>query len=185
MRIIAGQYRGRRLLAPPGLRLRPTSDALRETLFNILGAEAAGAVFVDACAGTGAVGLEALSRGAAEAIFIEPASAALAALRANLARLPPPVAARVLPRRAPAAFARLGRPVDVVFLDPPYAARDVYAQCLDWLGGATSDIAWAAGGAQVIAEHARRHDLAAAYGRLRRGRVLVQGDSQLSFYRLA
>lgn len=184
MRIIAGQYRGRRLLAPPGPRLRPTSDALRETLFNILGAEVAGAVFVDACAGTGAVGLEALSRGAAEAIFIEPAAAALAALRANLAQLPPPLAAHVLPRRAPAAFARLGRAADLVFLDPPYAALDLYAQCLEALGGAAAETALAAG-ARVIAEHARRHELAVAYGRLRRQRVVAQGDSQLSFYRLA
>ncbi len=183
MRVIAGQFRGRTLLAPPGLRLRPTSDALRETLFNILGAKVPGAVFVDACAGTGAVGIEALSRGAAEAVFVEPSRPAVAALRANLARLPA-APAEIIVRPLPGALARLPRPADLLFLDPPYAAAEVYEASLAALGGqrapdALRPEAW------VVAEHARRQDLAAAYGRLHRIRVVTQGDSQLSFYALA
>lgn len=180
MRIIAGQFRGRTLSAPAGLRLRPTSDALRETLFNILGPAVAGSVFVDACAGTGAVGIEALSRGAAEVVFVEAAGTALAALRGNLRRLGLP-ARHVLAGRVPAAFGAIPRAADFLFLDPPYAAEALYTRALEAIGN--GDAALTAGG-QVIVEHARRHDLAAAYGRLRRKRAVMQGDSQLSFFDL-
>lgn len=183
MRVIAGQFRGRTLVAPPGLRLRPTSDALRETLFNILAAKVPGAVFVDACAGTGAVGIEALSRGAAEAVFIEPSRPALDALRANLSRLPA-APAEIIARPLPGALARLARPADLLFLDPPYTAAEVYEATLEALGmerapEVLQPEAW------VVAEHARRWDLAAIYGRLHRFRVVTQGDSQLSFYAIA
>ena len=87
MRIIAGTYRSRLLAAPKGVATRPTSDRLRETLFNVLGARIPGAAFLDLFAGSGAVGLEALSRGAATVAFVERAPSALAVLRANLARL--------------------------------------------------------------------------------------------------
>ncbi|MGH9534735.1 MAG: 16S rRNA (guanine(966)-N(2))-methyltransferase RsmD [Terriglobales bacterium] len=179
MRVIAGHYGGRQLAAPPGLDLRPSSDALRETLFNILGPGIQEAVFVDACAGTGAVGIEALSRGAAEVVFFEIARAALAVLHRNLARLGQPPAARVLRRAVPAGFALLARPADLVFLDPPYAAAEVYERCLTALGAASAPLR---AGGRVIAEHARRRNLAASYGSLRRVRVVAQGDSQLSFY---
>jgi 16S rRNA (guanine(966)-N(2))-methyltransferase RsmD len=87
MRIIAGTYRSRRLEAPAGLATRPTSDRLRETLFNVLAPRIEGAAFLDLYAGSGAVGLEALSRGAASVEFVERAPVAIAALRANLTRL--------------------------------------------------------------------------------------------------
>src|ERR1700684_1624369 len=87
MRVIGGTYRSRRLIAPRGLATRPSSDRLRETLFNVLAPRIEGAIFLDLYAGSGAVGIEALSRGAAQAIFIEKAEPALHAIRTNLAAL--------------------------------------------------------------------------------------------------
>jgi 16S rRNA (guanine966-N2)-methyltransferase len=127
MRIVAGRHRGRRLLAPPGEAVRPTSDRAREALFNILshGRLAAGgipfaeAAMLDAFAGTGALGLEALSRGAAEAVFIEKDRAALAMLRKNVQALGESARSRILPgdaTRPPRAMAGC----TVAFLDPPY-----------------------------------------------------------------
>jgi 16S rRNA (guanine966-N2)-methyltransferase len=127
MRIVAGRHRGRRLLAPPGETVRPTSDRAREALFNILshgqpaaeGIPFAGAAVLDAFAGTGALGLEALSRGAAEAAFIEQDREALATLRRNIAMLGEGDRARIVPGDAtrpppaPSAYA-------LAFLDPPY-----------------------------------------------------------------
>ena len=127
MRIVGGRHRGRRLIAPPGDAVRPTSDRAREALFNILshgdfaagGLPFADANVVDAFAGTGALGLEALSRGAARAAFIETDRAALTALRRNLAALDEEDAADIIagdatrPPRAP-------YPCALAFLDPPY-----------------------------------------------------------------
>lgn len=188
MRVIAGALRGRALRAPRGLAVRPTSDALRETLFNVCGPVVAGSVWVDCCAGSGAVGIEALSRGAKRVFFIEPARAARTALQANLAQLGLSDA-RVLAQAAPAALAALAadpnwpsRGCDFFFLDPPYAEPCLYEAVLERLGGAAALLAPAA---WVIAEHARRDDPGAEHGRLRRFRRLEQGDSTLSFYRLA
>ncbi|MGH9542153.1 MAG: 16S rRNA (guanine(966)-N(2))-methyltransferase RsmD [Terriglobales bacterium] len=189
MRVIAGALRGRALQAPPGLRVRPTSDALRETLFNVCGPRVAGSVWVDCCAGSGAVGIEALSRGAAAAFFIEPARAARTALQANLRRLGLDEAP-ILARPAPAVLAALAedarwsaRGCDFFFLDPPYGDASLYAAVLGRLGGA--DCGLLAAEAWVIVEHARRADCGARHGRLERFRLLEQGDSSLSFYRLA
>lgn len=85
MRVVAGQWRGRRLLAPKGEAIRPTADRVKEALFSILGDRVEGAVFVDLCCGSGALGIEALSRGAARAVFVDAAREALDLARANLA----------------------------------------------------------------------------------------------------
>ncbi len=184
MRVIAGKYRSRVLHAPPGLDTRPTSDRLRETLFNVLAPRLEGAIFLDLYAGSGAVGIEALSRGAHEAIFVEQARTALRAIRANLASLEIKGGYALEARGVGAGLRRLvesGKQVDLVFLDPPYTRADEYALALGLLGGECSSVL--AGGALVIAEHEKRRELEERYGRLARYRVLKQGDAALSFYR--
>lgn len=160
---------------------RPTSDRLRETLFNVLAPKIKGASFLDLYAGSGAVGLEALSRGAASVTFVERGPAALKALRGNLSRLGVRSGFRVHAgdvgaylRSAPAgAF-------DVVFLDPPYDASYEYETALGLLGAPSAEIL--AEGAIVIAEQRRKQRLEDQYAGLRRTRTLEQGDATLSFY---
>lgn len=183
MRVIAGQYRSRVLQAPRGLDTRPTSDRLRETLFNVLAPRIEGAVFLDLYAGSGAVGIEALSRGAREAVFVEQAEPALRAIRANLASLGIRGGYALEARSVAAALRRLaeaGRRVDLVFLDPPYRASDEYALALGLLGGECAGLL--ADGALVVAEHEKRTDPEERHGLLARYRVLRQGDAALSFY---
>jgi 16S rRNA (guanine(966)-N(2))-methyltransferase RsmD len=185
MRVIAGTYRSRPLTAPRGMATRPTSDRLRETLFNILAPHIEGARFADLYAGTGAVGIEALSRGAAHVTFVESAATAVTALRANLTALgihsgiqldqcSVPVALRTLARRE--------QHFTLVYLDPPWEDAAAYTQSLKLL--AESAAALLAPEATVIAEHARRTSVALAdtYGSLKRYRKLEQGDAALSFY---
>ena len=181
MRVIGGVYRSRTLQAPPGPATRPSSDRLRETLFNVLAPRIDGTRFLDLYAGSGAVGIEALSRGAAEAVFVERAAPALKALRANLARLGMKEGAQVVPGTV-AAFLRKesGPCFDVVFLDPPYDAAGEYASAFGLLG--TTAASLLAHRALVIAEHFRKETLEDDYGSLRRTRLLQQGDAALSFY---
>ena len=155
----------------PGRGVRPTSDRLRETLFNVLGEEVKEKVFVDAYAGSGAVGIEALSRGAARVVFIESDRKAVAVIRENLRALG--LAAQVVARPVIRALGAVG--ADIVFLDPPYDQAREYEAALTLLGQRPPGL--------VIAEHATRSPLAPAYGSLCRVRVLRQGDSSLSFYR--
>jgi 16S rRNA (guanine966-N2)-methyltransferase len=186
MRVIAGTYRSRILKSLKGLALRPTSDRLRETLFNVLAPDIAGARFVDLFAGTGAIGIEALSRGAAEVVFIENHDPAATLLRRNLASLGINTGATVLAVDALRGLVLLAsrRQQDApgyhyIFLDPPYAAAAEYSRVLEFLGAA--DLL--APGGIVIAEHRRNFDLLEEPGALRRFRVLKQGDAALSFYR--
>lgn len=186
MRIIAGKFRSRQLKSLKGLALRPTSDRLRETLFNVLANLVPGSRFVDLFAGTGAVGIEALSRGAREVIFVEKHAPAVALIRKNLESLEIRDHFRVLAQDALQALERLaGEPpapssqIDLLFLDPPYADQAQYASILSFLGQA--DLL--ASGAVVIAEHLRALDLPESFGKLERIRVLRQGDAALSFYR--
>jgi 16S rRNA (guanine966-N2)-methyltransferase len=186
MRIIAGSYRSRVLKAPPGLSTRPTSDRLRETLFNVLAPRIQGAAFLDLYAGSGAVGIEALSRGAAHVTFVEKAPAALKVLQSNLAHLAIHSGFRVYAESVKAflrSAAKAGlKPErhEVIFLDPPYDLAEEYAVALKVLGYADSEIL--APGAIVIAEHRRKQQLDENYGNLKRTRVLEQGDAALSFY---
>lgn len=185
MRIIAGKYRSRQLCSLKGAALRPTSDRLRETLFNVLGELVTGASFVDCFAGTGAVGIEALSRGAREAVFIEKHAAAASLIQRNLDSLEIRSGARILKMDALAALQKLAGPssangsVDICFLDPPYSERSQYAQVLSFLGSAPL----LAESGLVIAEHERKLDLPGVFGTLESVRVLRQGDAALSFYR--
>jgi 16S rRNA (guanine966-N2)-methyltransferase len=194
LRVIAGQYRSRRLQTLRGTALRPSSDRLRETLFNILGTAIEGAVFVDLFAGSGAVGIEALSRGARAAIFVENHAAGAALIARNLALLGVPIAAQVasgktfagsaeiLRMDAMDALERLAKAsarIDFVYLDPPYASSRAYQDVLAFLG--ESELV--ARGGSVIAEHRRKNDLPAIAGHLERARVVEQGDTGLSFYK--
>jgi 16S rRNA (guanine966-N2)-methyltransferase len=186
MRVIAGTYRSRILKSLKGLALRPTSDRLRETLFNVLGSGVAGSRFVDLFAGTGAIGIEALSRGAAEVVFIENHPPAVNLIRRNLASLEISSRCTVLSADALRGLELLNsrqkkeKPAyDYVFLDPPYAAAGDYARVLEFLGSA--DLLAASG--IGIAEHRRKFNLPEKAGALRRVRVLRQGDAALSFYR--
>jgi len=182
MRIIAGTYRSRALAAPSGLATRPTSDRLRETLFNVLSPRIEGANSLDLYAGSGAVGMEALSRGAAHVEFVERAEPALRVLRANLARLGLTAGFRIHAAGVSTVLRKM-KPVaafNVVFLDPPYDAAEEYAATLGLLGGAAAGLL--ADGALVIAEHRKKERLDESYGALDRTRLLEQGDAALSFY---
>jgi len=186
MRIIAGQYRSRLLASPPGTSTRPTSDRLRETLFNIISPRIGGAQFIDLFAGTGAVGIEAISRGATHVYFAENSGPALKSLRANLTNLKISGGYAVEDRGVMPLLQRLskaGTPVDVIYLDPPYLEEEAYTQTLGFLGSAANP-SLLAPGALVIAEHATKSPfkLAERYGTLIRTRVYKQGDTSLSFY---
>jgi 16S rRNA (guanine(966)-N(2))-methyltransferase RsmD len=182
MRIIAGTFRSRSLQAPPGLATRPTSDRLRETLFNVLAPRIEGAHFLDLYSGSGAVGIEAVSRGAARVVCVESAVGALKALRANLISLKLKQGIEVHAGAVKAFLSHETRTpgFDIVFLDPPYDAASEYEIALGLLGGKSRVMLRE--GAIVIAEHRRKDKLPEAVGALSRTRLLQQGDASLSFY---
>lgn len=187
MRVISGKYRSRPLHSLRGMDIRPTSDRLRETLFNVLtaGNSAAleGSIWLDLFAGTGAVGIEALSRGAKEVYFVESSPAAADAIRKNLQSLEVTDGFNILQDELPRAFWRMERArvaADVVFIDPPYRMKDAYSNTFRAL--AESSLIWAM--SVVIAEHEKKFDPGEEFGALRRFRLLVQGSAALSFYRM-
>jgi 16S rRNA (guanine(966)-N(2))-methyltransferase RsmD len=182
VRVIAGSFRSRTLEAPPGLATRPTSDRLRETLFNVLAPRIHGAAFLDLYAGSGAVGIEALSRGAASVTFVERAPAALAVLRKNLAALRIAAGFTIHSGSASSFLRKPQAAFDLIFLDPPYDAVAEYTATLGVLGGASAGLLAADG--LVIAEHRRKEKLEPNYSGLTRSRLLEQGDAALSFYQL-
>jgi 16S rRNA (guanine966-N2)-methyltransferase len=173
MRVIGGEFRSRRLQSMPGMEVRPTPDKIRESLFNILQQEIVGAVFVDAYAGTGAVGIEALSRGARHAIFIEKDRAAVDLIRSNLASLEIEARARVI--QGPAAIHLSRLDADIVFIDPPYPREHEYRAAMDALEATPPGLA--------IVQHAVRFALDEDHGPLHRTRLVKYGDNALSFFR--
>jgi 16S rRNA (guanine966-N2)-methyltransferase len=187
VRVIAGKYRSRPLRSLRGADIRPTSDRLRETLFNVLtaGNPAAleGSVWLDLFAGTGAVGIEALSRGAKQVYFVESSPAAAAVIRDNLKGLEIVSGFKVFHEELPRAFWRMEKEhvaADIAFIDPPYQMKDAYRETLRAL--ADSSVVWAM--STVIAEHEKKFDPGEEFGTLRRFRKLVQGSAALSFYRM-
>lgn len=172
MRVIGGEFRSCRLKSIPGLDTRPTPDRLRETLFDILGSRVKGAVFLDAYAGTGAVGIEALSRGADRAIFIERSKNAAKVIRENLASLE--IEHRALLVNASVASSLPRYKADIVFLDPPYTRENEYAASLTVLAVDPPPL--------VIVQHSVRFTADEVYARLRRTRTVKQGDNALTFY---
>lgn len=175
MRVIAGEFKSRRLEAPPGVECRPTPDRMRESLFSILQGRVEGAVFVDVFAGSGAVGIEALSRGARRVIFVERQRSHADVLRGNLKALG--VEDRTAVFVGKAADVMRHQTGDIVFLDPPYEQVDEYTKLLDLLGKDAP--------ALVLAQHSRRLALPERAGALERYRELRQGDNVISFYRPA
>lgn len=183
MRIIAGLYRGFRLRSLKGAHLRPTSDQMRETLFDVLGPAVDGARFLDVYAGSGAVGLEALSRGASEVVAVENHRPAVEVIERNLETLRASPGVRVMACQASTGLERLageGAQFDYVFVDPPYAEVGEYHRSLRQLGRSPL----LSSNSVVIAEHSRHVRLEEHYGRLALVRSLRHGDSELSFYRL-
>jgi len=188
MRVIAGTYRSRQLVAPKGTGTRPTSDRLRETLFDILAPRMAGCRFADLYAGSGAVGIEAISRGAAQVWFAEKAPPALAAIRANLKALRIAQGFAIEERGTGALLERLvnaaekgADALDLVYLDPPWEAQAEYEKTLHLLGSERGR-AMLAPGALVVAEHSSKSPLAEHYGELVQTRTRKQGYAALSFY---
>jgi 16S rRNA (guanine966-N2)-methyltransferase len=186
LRVIAGIYRSRILKSLKGLALRPTSDRLRETLFNVLGSEIQGSRFIDVFAGTGAVGIEALSRGAEHVCFIENHAPSAALIRKNLAALKVHSGVTVICADAIRGLETLQAKVnageaayDYIFIDPPYAATADYARVLQKV--VASNLLAERG--IVAVEHRKSFDLPESLGTLKRVRVLRQGDAALSFYR--
>jgi 16S rRNA (guanine966-N2)-methyltransferase len=173
MRVIAGEFRSRKILSMPGTDIRPTPDRLRETLFNILNPLLEDCVFVDAYAGTGSVGIEALSRGARHVIFIEKDKQAVELIAYNLASLGVKGKGRII--RGNAALLLGGLDADIVFLDPPYPKEKEYQASLDALEAKPP--------ALTVVQHAKRFALDEIYGPLHRTRVVTQGDNSLSFFK--
>ena len=153
MRIVGGESRGRMLRSVPGDSTRPTSDRVRQSLFDLLGQRMDGLAVLDLYAGTGALGLEALSRGAVRATLVESDARACGVIYGNLADLRYEARCTVVQGTLPAAFARLRGPFDLVFSDPPYALRAAQ-EVLDGL----SSNHLLAPGARVVLEMDRRED---------------------------
>ena len=174
--MIAGEFRSRLLQSVPGTDVRPTPDRLRETLFNVLAPEIAGSTFLDAYAGSGAVGIEALSRGAARALFIEHSKVALGVIDVNLKALG--IAGRASILRGRVKKKLVPGLADIVFLDPPYPLEAEYQIALEILGDDSRL-------AVVVAQHSVRFALSEEYGQLQKYRELRQGDNTLSFFHLA
>jgi 16S rRNA (guanine(966)-N(2))-methyltransferase RsmD len=172
MRVIGGEFRSRVLKSLPGQDVRPTPDRLRETLFSVLAPRIAGAIFVDAYAGTGAVGIEAISRGARRAIFLEQSAAAIVVIRTNLKALGIENRSEVRRGRATASLGKLGG--DIVFIDPPYRLDQEYELALKLVGAAPPGL--------VIVQHDIRRKLEDTYGSLNFQRSIKQGDNVLSMF---
>lgn len=172
MRVIGGEFRSRRLKSLPGAATRPTPDRLRETLFDILQGRVEGATFLDAYAGTGAVGIEALSRGASHAYFLERSRAAIETLRENLDTLGLERRSTVVP--GPVLLTLPRYPANIAFLDPPYDLEREYAAALDLLAQAPPGL--------TVVQHSIRLTLPEEVSPLHRTRSVRQGDNMLSFY---
>src|ERR1700722_17029571 len=184
MRVIAGAFKSRRLKGPGKLRLRPTSDRLRETLFNVLGPSVTDSLFVDVYAGTGAIGIEALSRGAREVVLIESHGATARVARQNLTLLDIHSGAEVIEADAARGLQKLSERhsmADFIFLDPPYDQTTEHLRVLEYLD--TTHLIAPQG--LVIVEHHYKMSLPGRFERLERTRLLEQGDASLSFYSLA
>jgi 16S rRNA (guanine966-N2)-methyltransferase len=176
MRVIGGEFRSRVLKSLPGVEVRPTPDRMRESLFSILAPRIGGCLFLDLYAGTGAVGIEALSRGAERAIFVEHNLAAVEVIRGNLKSLGLEKRGKVWHGRAGSVIQKLER-VDIVFLDPPYPLEQEYERALIALADEPPGL--------VVAQHSSRFAIQESYGVLKRTRVVKQGENTLSFFAVA
>ena len=175
MRVIAGAYKGRNLKSPPSMAVRPTSDRLRETLFNIIAPRIEDVRFLDLCAGSGAVGIEALSRGARHVTFVDRSRRSCQLIESNVQLCRIPEEQFEIYQTTAEEFLRVppkdSDPWDIVFFDPPY--KEDYLRTLNLLGNYHG---------LLIVEHHHKNALPETVGTLVRTRILKQGDSSLSFY---
>lgn len=175
MRVIAGEFGSRRLKTPTGLATRPTPDRLREAVFNVIAPQLEGAIFLDAYAGSGAMGIEALSRGARKAIFIEKNHAAVRVIRENLAALGIAERASVIHAQAAPQISRYE--ADIVFVDPPYELEAEYAAAIRAISDSRPPLA--------MVQHHSKYELPESAGLLRRTRTLKHGDNCVSFFEVS
>jgi len=186
MRVISGKYGSRRIMSAHGMALRPTSDRLRETLFDILQSRIEGCYFVDGYAGTGAVGIEAASRGARLVVFLEKHRPTVALIRKNLENLGISEGVEVLPGDVCRGLDTLkassdsSGPVDIFFFDPPYEEKEEYERVMESLAGSPLVVPHT----QIIVERTRKLSLPSEYGPLIRVRTVTQGDAALDFFAL-
>ncbi|HEY5839534.1 MAG TPA: 16S rRNA (guanine(966)-N(2))-methyltransferase RsmD [Pyrinomonadaceae bacterium] len=186
MRIIAGKYRGRQLKSPPSAQTRPTSDRLRETLFNVLAPRIEGVRFLDLCAGTGAVGIEALSRGAEHVTFVDKSRKMCGLIEANTTALGIDKKEFEIVNADASAYLRRHakkerEPFDIIFFDPPYA--EDYEPVLTLMAEHAAQLMCEK--TVVVVEHYKKKVLAEKFGLLKPYRTLKQGDSALTFYKSA
>lgn len=173
MRIIAGAYKGRNLKSPPSLDVRPTSDRLRETLFNVIAPRIEDVRFLDLCAGSGAVGIEALSRGASYATFVDRSRRSCQLIESNLKLCRVPEEQwEIYCSEVNEFLKQTDSRWDIVYFDPPY--KDDYVRTLQLIERVLDGL--------LIAEHHHKTQLPENVGKLRRTRILKQGDSALSFF---
>ena len=183
MRVIGGKFRGRNLKSPPDIRVRPTSDRLRETLFNVIAPRIEEARFLDLCAGSGAVGIEAISRGARHATFVDQSRKMSALVASNLELCRIPAAESSVVTMEASEFLRSAvkherETWDIVFFDPPYAEN--YLDVLELFAHKTVNLLSDTG--LLVVEHHHKKLLPDELENIRRQRILKQGDSALSFY---
>jgi len=178
MRVTGGTGKGRRLRVPPGDRVRPTSDKVKQALFNILGDRLDGAAFLDLFAGTGGIGIEALSRGASRAVFIDDSRKSLDAVRHNIGQAGFGSRAQVIASKAESFIKKTEDRYDIIFLDPPYTQE--FGPLLELIAGS----ALLAPAAVVVAEHFKKQPSLERAGALTLYREAVYGDTVLAFYRM-
>jgi len=179
MRVTGGIGRGRRLKVPAGAQVRPTSDKVKQALFNILGDKVEGGAFLDLFAGAGGIGIEALSRGAGRVVFVDAAKSSLAAVKQNIEQLGFGERAEVVLSKAESFLKRPAGPFDLVFLDPPYAEE--MQPLLEMVAGAGILKPHSI----VIAEHFKKQVSPERAGTLALYREARYGDTVLAFYRAA
>ncbi len=178
MRVTGGIGRGRRLKVPSGSRVRPTSDKVKQALFNILGDRVTDAAFLDLYAGAGGIGIEALSRGAGRVVFVDSSRSSLAVIKQNIGRTGLGGRAQVVPAKAEAFVRKSSESYDIVFLDPPYAEE--LQPLLELVAG--SGIVKPDG--VVVAEHFKKQPSPERAGPLTLYREARYGDTVLAFYKL-
>ncbi|HEX9114202.1 MAG TPA: 16S rRNA (guanine(966)-N(2))-methyltransferase RsmD [Nitrospirota bacterium] len=177
MRITGGTGRGRRLKVPAGPRVRPTSDKVKQALFNIIGGRIEGSTFLDLFAGAGGIGIEALSRGADRVAFVDDSNESLKIIRSNVEQAGFAGRAQIVFARAESFLRKPSGPYDIVFLDPPYAMQ------LESLLELIANSGIVKPGGDVIAEHFKKQPSPSRAGTLTLCREARYGDTVLAFYR--
>jgi 16S rRNA (guanine(966)-N(2))-methyltransferase RsmD len=179
MRITGGIGRGRKLKVPAGSKVRPTSDKVKQALFNILGDRVPGSVFLDLFAGAGGIGLEALSRGASQVVFVDGSRESLSVIKKNIEALKLTELAQVIAAQSEIFLRRPSGPYDIIFLDPPYKME------LAPLLGQIAQADMLKPGGVVVAEHFKKQPSPERAGKLELFREAAYGDTVLAFYKAA